>query len=364
MFDELLGSTTGEPGALFRLAKRPIIENSLVLRVREDLGVDERETLLATQGPDAVRSDVADIPGSWVRWYEIESLVEADPEARVFMLDRRTGAIRFGNGRQGRIPPAGSDSVRAFSYQSGGGQRGNVPAYSVTSLKSAVTGVEAVINPLAARGGSDGRQDSAGGAHAAARLRHRGRALSSSDIEALTLDFAPEIVRARCLRPADPGDPIEIVVALASAERMPEPDLAMRDGLSRFLYNAASSSMMSSSFKVTGPGFRRVRIRLVLKPSSTSPASLVAEVRTRLLSFLHPTTGGPGRRGWPFGRRLWPSDVHLALRDVLGDSQVDDLSIDHDVTTGDRGGSMTTLVTMLEDDLDIKLITRHEGSVA
>jgi hypothetical protein len=325
--DELLGSTTGEPDAAFRLVRAPILRDGIELRVRERLGSEERAVLVAALGEDAIKSGLADLPGDWVLWQPVESLVDADAEARVFMLDQRTGAIRFGNGRQGRNPAAGTDSVRAFRYRVGGGQRGNVAAYTVTSLKSAVTGVEAVTNPLPTRGGSDGRADDSSCAQAVATVRHVNRAITPKDVEALALDFAPEIVRARCIRPTEPEAPIVVAVAIASPEPMPQPSVAMRDGLAQFLAASAASSWAAAGFRVVGPEFVRLRLAVKLAAAASSPAALPSLVRDRLVGFLHPTTGGHDGRGWPFGRGLWPSDVHRALADTLGEADVARLEI-------------------------------------
>jgi hypothetical protein len=373
--DELLGSTTGEPDAEFRLVRAPILRegaeprdgveprdgiglrDGIELRVRERLGSEEREALVAALGKDAIKSGLPDLPGDWVLWRPVDSLVEAKAEARVFMLDQRTGAIRFGNGRQGRSPPAGTDSVRAFRYRVGGGERGNVLAYTVTSLKSAVTGVEAVTNPLPTRGGSDGRADDSSCAQAVATVRHVNRAITPNDVEALALDFAPEIVRARCFRPTEPEAPIVVAVAIASAEPMPQPTVAMRDGLAEYLSAKASNSWAAAGFRVVGPEFVRLQLKVELALAASSPAALPSEVRDRLLGFLHPTTGGHDGKGWPFGRGVWPSDVHRALADTLGEADVARLEITR-VDGGDPEtiGATSVMTTIADqDDVTVRL---------
>jgi predicted phage baseplate assembly protein len=271
------------------------------------------------------------------------------------MLDQRTGAIRFGNGRQGRSPPAGTDSVRAFRYRVGGGQRGNVAAYALTSLKSAVTGVEAVTNPLPTRGGSDGRADDSSCAQAVATVRHVDRAITPKDIEALALDFAPEIVRARCIRPTEPEAPIVVAVAIASPEPMPQPSVALRDGLAQFLADRAASSWAAAGFRVVGPEFVRLRLKVELAPAASSPAALPSLVRDRLAGFLHPTTGGHAGKGWPFGRGLWPSDVHRALADTLDEADVTRLEITREGGGAPDAIGATAIITTIADQGDVSV---------
>ena len=336
----------------FRLVRSPILQDGIELRVRERLGSEERAALIDAGGADAIKSGLPDLPGDWVLWQAVQSLVDADAGARVFMLDRRTGTISFGDGRQGRNPPAGTDNVRAFLYRVGGGQRGNVPAYTVTSLKSAITGVEAVTNPLPTRGGSDGRSDDSSCAQAVATVRHVNRAITSKDIEALALDFAPEIVRARCVRPSEPEAPIVVAVAIASPGPTPQPSVATRDGLAQFLTDKAASSGAAAGFRVIGPDFVRLKVNVELAPAASSPAALPTLVRDRLRGFLHPTTGGPDGKGWPFGRGLWPSDVHRALADTLREADVTGLEITRADGRGDPAtiGASAIITTLVDQD--------------
>lgn len=60
--------------------------------------------------------------GSAERWDEVPDFASSGPADRHFVLDRRSGRVRFGDGERGRVPEAGSQ-VEA-SYRSGGGGRG------------------------------------------------------------------------------------------------------------------------------------------------------------------------------------------------------------------------------------------------
>lgn len=53
-------------------------------------------------------------------WSHVESLTDADPEARVFTVDPETGELHFGDGEHGARPPDGAVTVSA-EYRTGGG---------------------------------------------------------------------------------------------------------------------------------------------------------------------------------------------------------------------------------------------------
>ena len=62
---------------------------------------------MAREAPDRVRLEQQDhvLTRCWVRWEEIPDLALADGGDRVYTLDPYQGTIRFGDGRQGRVPP-------------------------------------------------------------------------------------------------------------------------------------------------------------------------------------------------------------------------------------------------------------------
>lgn len=118
------------------------------------------------------------------RWDEQPSLIHSDDSAengdhfQVETDERRRSVLRFGNGRNGRLLPAGA--IVHAEYQLGGGSRGNVGADQLTRhrpLTGALTGaLTQVNNPFDVRDGRD--------AESAERVRRQ----------------APEAFRARQLR--------------------------------------------------------------------------------------------------------------------------------------------------------------------
>ena len=155
---ELLGGSA-EPNLSLPLSNPSILPDSLELRVRETLSEEEREQLnlqaSTSTGDDQAVTQYPDISleGDWVRWHRVDSFIGRGPEERIFRLDAEKGVITFGND-QGRIPPAGRNNIRAIHYKTGGGLQGNLPAYSITALKSALESVETIANPIAAAGGT------------------------------------------------------------------------------------------------------------------------------------------------------------------------------------------------------------------
>ena len=316
--DELLGSSSGAPDQLFQLAQRPVLPETLELRVRESLGTEERARIEKDLGGGAIVGPDDKLVGTWVLWRRVETFVDEDGGARIYRLDPASGEIRFGNGRRGKIPPAGADSIRAFSYQKGGGSVGNVPARAVDTLASAIESVELAINPVDAAGGADPPRADRIAASAPAFLRHAGRALAPADIEALAVGSSPDVVRARCL--ARGGCSIRLAVAIAgSGTRCPMPSRARREGIARNISAAGWGALAPDAVIVVPPRYVRVRVEAeVLATSAEAVPEVARSVREALAAFLHPIAGGPDATGWPFGRRVWESDLQRVIAAVEG----------------------------------------------
>ena len=322
---EILGSSLGDPDQSYTLAEAPVLPETLDLRIRESLS-DEEKAALVSADPGSIAS-YDDIEGEWIRWRATDSFVAQGGGARVFRLNPTTGEVRFGDGRDGKIPPAGRDSIRAAAYQSGGGSRGNVRAFEVAQLKTALESVELSVNPVDSGGGADAPPDARLAETAPARLRHAGRALTPPDIEALATGSSPDVVRARCLRGR--GCAIDLVVAIRQAgERCPVPSRARREGIGRNIAAVGWGALAPGAIRVRAPSYVRVKVdAVVLARSAEQVAQVEHDVREAILAFLHSTDGGPGGLGWPFGRRPWPSDVQRVAAGVAGVDRVADVSI-------------------------------------
>ena len=70
---------------------------------------------------------------------------------------------------------------------------------------------------------------------------------------------------------------------------------------------------------VVGPEYVVVSVRVRVRAATAAAAATVeTSVRAALERFLHPLTGGPDERGWPFGRHVFRNEL-LALVDGVGD---------------------------------------------
>ncbi len=175
--DEVLGSSDGSPDQRFSLA-----HPGLILRPPGPVESERRDVVVVTEL--GATTDV---------WTLRDTLAFSQSGQRDYTLqvdanDRTT--VSFGDGVFGSVPPQGS-VVRA-TYRVGGGQAGNVPANTITTIVNApqlalLGGT--VTNPAPATGGSEREAIEHAVQHAPAVFRSLRRAVTAADYEALALSF-------------------------------------------------------------------------------------------------------------------------------------------------------------------------------
>jgi hypothetical protein len=318
MTRELVGSSEGAPHLVLQLARPPLLAGSLELRVNEPLGEEERTALLA-RDPNLVKSAEPDLPGDWVLWTQVDDPLDEDPGARVYALDEATGVLRFGDGLHGMIPPIGADCIVAFAYErTDPATADNVPANLVTArtalnLVTPIEGVETVFAADQAAGGVAPESDARVLEFGAAKLRHRGRAVTARDFEDLALARFADLVQARIFVR---NGRIRLVVVMRGAD--PAPSRAQRRALHQLLLDAASPTLAASNaLTIEGPTVRRLRIDLKLRVAALDVAGAVANAAdTTLKAFFDTDTGGTDGKGWPLGRNPTQDDIAEALLDI------------------------------------------------
>ncbi|MCA9557420.1 MAG: putative baseplate assembly protein [Myxococcales bacterium] len=318
---EVLGNSDGTPNQAFRFAQGPLLEGqSILVRERDVPAGDERAALEAQGGEDAVRP----LPegGCWVRWREVESFFESGPRGRHYVVDRVRGEVRFGDGRKGMPPPAGTANVVAEFYRIGGGARGNVTADVVTAMRKSIAHIESVTNPFPAAGGSDQETVDEAKARGPHVIKSRNRAVTAEDFEWLTLQASNGIARAKCLNTIGREGEVTVVVVPKQDEK--RLDLTMKlvpstELLRRVRHFLDERRLLTTIVRVVRPRYVEISIGVeVVRTTSGSSDAVRRAVEDKLRRFLHPLVGGRSGGGWDFGRNVLKLDLYHVVEEVDG----------------------------------------------
>jgi predicted phage baseplate assembly protein len=269
--------STGEADQVFRLRERPVAPGSLELVVEVDGDSEEPEP-----------------------WTPVYDLLAAGPDDAVYEHSAETGEVRFGDGRNGLVPPAGARVV-ATTYRYGGGAGANVSAGAISG--PAPGRISEVRNERPAYGGASEQPIEELKREAPRRLRHRGRAVTRNDYaelarevtgvaEATAIPFAhPQFSGLRV-----PG--AITVVILPEGELLPDgspPRLVpgLIDAVGRYLEDRRT---VGTELWIAEPTYVRISVTtLVEAEPSRSMDTVAREVTEALKQAFDPRTAAFGR---------------------------------------------------------------------
>lgn len=297
--DEILGNSEGLPAQSFELRHRPVV-------------------------PDTLRLEVSGTDTEAEQWARVDDFLASDGDDPHYVLNATAGTIVLGDGRNGRIPPAGLQLV-AREYRWGGGDSANVTSGSISTPLTALQGIDRVENLRPAVGGRDEQTVEELKKTAPSVLRHRNRAISADDFAVLAAE-AGGVLRATALALAHPDHPgvevpgaVTVVVVPDSDDVPPTPSRALLGHVCRFL---EGHRLLTTELYVRGPEYLPVKVaaRLGARPSAAFDA-VARSAGVALDRFLDP-------KRWEFGRDLYPTALYDVLLDVAGVEAVESLELE------------------------------------
>jgi predicted phage baseplate assembly protein len=269
--------STGDADQVFRLRQRPVAPGSLQLEVEIDDDPEEPST-----------------------WTLVDDLLAHGPSAEVYELSPETGEVRFGDGRNGMIPPAGARVVAA-SYRYGGGEGANVAAGAIAG--PAPTGISEVSNERPAFGGVDEQAIEDFMRLAPRQVRHRGRAVTQNDYAELAREVAG-VAAATAIPFAHPRFPGLRVPGAITIVILPEGDLLEDGGPPRLvpgLIDAVGRHLeerrtVGTELWIAEPTYIPLTVQTLVEADPSSSMDTVARnVRTALGAAFDPRRAAFGR---------------------------------------------------------------------
>ncbi|MFD7712523.1 baseplate J/gp47 family protein [Streptomyces sp. NPDC059786] len=267
-------------------------------------------------------------------WLPVPDFTFGAPTDRVYLADRTEGAVVFGDGLTGRIPPPDTEAV--VGYALGGGRDGNgglTANWTATDDTPVELGAVTAANLVRAEGGEDPETVDAARQRAAGSLGEVTRAVTADDYVTLARTTpGVAVARAYAALGEHAGFPctqvpgavtVHIVPAAPRTDlgredftAAPQPDPGMLRAVAARLDEAR---LLTAEVFVRGPRYRDVALRVDLSGSPADRARVSAVLAAALRRFLDPLVGGEEQDGWPFGEALRPSALLRAAQRALGD---------------------------------------------
>lgn len=314
--NELLGSGTGAASLKLDFLHKPILPGQKIIIQESDYPTSEEKKIIEEEeGLDAI--EIKEIRGQkqiWVRWHEVQDFVASTPLSRHYVLDRLQGKIHFGNGVRGMIPPKGSQNILAVEYRSGGGEKGNLDAGTITILTTAIPNIKSVENSVPSVGGTNQEDFQRAAERGPGSIKNLGRAVTKEDFEWLALQFQ-EVAKARCIE--SQRGKISLVIVPKTPREL-KPKKVLLDMIKRYLSDRALVTL-KDKIEVEGPTYTEIAIDITVRILSMGESSRISEtIQKKIHEFLHPVKGGNKSQGWNFGESIYVVDIGSCISEIEG----------------------------------------------
>jgi predicted phage baseplate assembly protein len=258
-----------------------------------------------------------------------------------FQLDPTTGAITFGDGEQGRVPPFGTPLYAV--YRATRAEAGNLAAGTINQLANSPhnqvalgqvalgaileqvkAGQVAILNPVAATGGAPAETLAHAIGRAIELMETPQRAVTLQDYERLAMR-TPGVQLSRVTARANlhPSFPcfkapgmITVMILPNLPGPRPVPSPGLRQTVAAYLNRRR---IIGTRVEVVGPTYLQVAVRARIRAyTGVNKANLQQKIAMTLDNFLHPLHGGPDKTGWPFGRDVYRTEILQVIDEVPG----------------------------------------------
>lgn len=286
--------------------------------------------------------------GAWYPWRPTADLAFHGRGDRVFVVDRAAGALRFGDGRTGRVPHPyrgdGNERLLRVRWEVGGGVGGNGGTNRNWRRVWHNAPTVTAENLVPAEGGQDAETIEQARRRAAAALHERLRAVTAADYETLARETpGVSVERAYAAVGDHPGFPCAKVPGAVSVYIVPhaprdEDDFDRPDfmpapvpdpGTKRAVDDRLERGrLVGAEVFLRDPRYRRARLRVGLAGAPSDPAAVRRRLQARLRRYLDPLVGGDDDQGWSFGDPLRPSALLRVAQEAAGtDGDVDTVAV-------------------------------------
>lgn len=295
--------------------------------------VGQERLVQAHAQEDTVRiqaNEQGKITAYWVLWEQVEHLHYAGPQERVFVFDKQTATLFFGDGIHGKIPPAAQDEAVCVEVQITSGAAGNFDAYHLEGFADAVPFVAKVYNAAPLLGGCDEESSLRAIVRSSKSLCHQNRAVSKEDFAALAKATDHNIVDVKVVcEAAQMGAPVRIAVLPKQFLAEDEYFTAISKKIyAQFLDKAPlvlTAHHKIDIFEVTYIEYR-VSIQLEIADYQDYQNTYQA-VAEKLENYLNPIHGNFHHNGFSIGSLPTKMQIYNYLKNIKTISRIQSLTI-------------------------------------
>lgn len=137
---------------------------------------------------------------SWIKWQQTDNFSICNEQSRVYILDKKTGEVYFGDDKRGKIPPSGDSATIFIKYAVCKGEKGNCEIQKINDFADAVPFVDYVTNHKQITGGCDIEQTEQAIQRCKNILKTQNRAITAEDYILLCKQADRNVIQVKVLQ--------------------------------------------------------------------------------------------------------------------------------------------------------------------
>ncbi len=267
--------------------------------------------LLLKQSRDMVNPEYdeeGNLESLWVKWNPVPNLVTCGMDDRVYEIDYPKGEILFGDGKNGKIPPAQYNESIKIEYAVCNGSKGNIDANQMRDFVDSITDVESVSNPNPIMGGVDMETVDNAARRVFGQVSGGNRLVSLDDFEESICFNDRNIYKVKCLAHVDENSKTSIgITSIAVLPREFMQGYEKFQGIKNKIWDfidekAPATISCSSRLRIFEVSYIETSVEInVVIDEFNSYQSVYNSIESRLKKFLNPVNGNFSGHGWNIG---------------------------------------------------------------
>jgi hypothetical protein len=270
--------------------------------------VDQENYMKKSNICQVENNELGEIEKLWIKWTPVSSIFCADVNDRVYEVDYSRGKILFGNGKNGKIPPAQySQSIRV-NYSVCNGSKGNIGENEIDDFIGSIPEIIEISNPSPIMGGVDMETIESAADRVFSQISTGNRLISLNDFEEAIKFNDKNIYKIKCLLHVNENDEQEIgITSIAILPRNFMKGYDKFQGIKKRAFEfidekAVATFSKSAKIKIFEAFYVETIIAVDVVISDFNYYQNVHNgIRNKLLEFLNPITGNFSKKGWEIG---------------------------------------------------------------
>lgn len=307
------------------LAHYPVFSEEIFINEVSSLTETEMKNMM-DKNCDQVKyekDEYGNIKEFWIKWSRVNDFLKSGADSRHYIADCSTGRIVFNGKRYGKLFFKSHGQKIKVNYKVGGGTKGNVEAYAINNLKNSIAFVESVINHRASFGGCEIENMEEAVDRETNSIKHRNRAVTAEDIEALAMLSSRNIARVKCI--SNLNGKLEKQTGCFTVVIFPKGGTfrddfftGLKDEVKKYILEKTSVLVaFVDRITVMAPVFVEYSVEAqVVVEEMEGLLEVEKELLTKLNDYLNPQTGKMNKQGWAIGEYPHISNFYTILKSV------------------------------------------------